>query len=72
MALTKFLSELKQSLSAEARVMTDASQKDFQLALLRWSDVDVKVPAAIVLVMNEDDAVQTVWSSSMWQYITDH
>ncbi|KAI4160592.1 MAG: hypothetical protein LQ342_005613 [Letrouitia transgressa] len=67
MALTKFLSELKQSLSAEARVMTDASQKDFQLALLRWSDVDVKVPAAIVLVMNEDDAVQTVKTASKHQ-----
>lgn len=72
MALTEFLSELKQSLSAEARVITDASQKDFQLALLRWSDVDVKIPAAIVQVANESDAVQTVCSSTMLQYITDH
>lgn len=67
MALSECLSDLKQRLSAEARVITDASHKDFQLALLRWSDVDVKIPAAIVQVTNEFDAVQTVCSSSMLQ-----
>lgn len=73
MALINFLSELKQSLSAEARVITDASEKDFQLALLRWSDVDVKIPAAIVQVANESDAVQTVCSSSsMSQHTSEH
>lgn len=67
MALNQFLSELKESLSAEARVITDASQKDFQLALLRWSDVDVKIPAAIVQVANQFDAVQTVATASRYQ-----
>ncbi|KAF6228248.1 hypothetical protein HO133_007978 [Letharia lupina] len=63
MALSRFIIELRINLSPEARVYTDASSKDFQLALLRWSDVDVKVPGAIIQVANELDAVTTASST---------
>lgn len=57
MALTDFISELRGALSAEVCVLSDPTKEDFQLALLRWSDVDVKIPGAIVQVANESDAV---------------
>ncbi len=59
MPLNQFVSELRGNLSPEACVLTDASSKDFQLALLRWSDVGIKVPGAIVKVTSEHDAVMT-------------
>lgn len=63
MAGSEFISELRSKLSTEACVITDASKKEFQLALLRWSDVDVKIPGAIVQVSNELDAALTVIST---------
>lgn len=63
MAVSEFVSELRNKLSAKARVITDASQKEFQLALLRWSDVNVTIPGAIVQVSNEFDAAITVIST---------
>ena len=59
MALGHAVSELRGNLSPEARVLTDSSSKEFQLALLRWSDIDIKVPGAIIQVANEVDAVTT-------------
>ena len=59
MALAQFIFGLRGNLSPEARVLTDTSSKDFQLALLRWSDVNIKVPGAIIQVANELDAVTT-------------
>lgn len=60
MAFSKFITKLKDSLSAGARVITDPTEKDFQLAQLRWSDVDVKVPSAIVQAADEQDIVTAV------------
>ena len=60
MPLNQFVSELRGNLSPEACIFTDASSKDFQLALRRWSDVGIKVPGAIVKVTSEHDAVMTV------------
>lgn len=60
MALNEFVSELKGSLSPDACVLTDASSKDFQLALQRWSDVGIMIPGAIVKVASEHDAIVTV------------
>ncbi|KAL8920046.1 MAG: hypothetical protein Q9172_004676 [Xanthocarpia lactea] len=65
MALTDFISELRKALSAETCVLSDPSNEDFRLALLRWSDVDVKIPGAIVQVSNESDAVKTVKLASV-------
>ncbi|MCJ1267609.1 hypothetical protein MMC22_007495, partial [Lobaria immixta] len=59
MVLGQFLFELRGNLSPEARVLTDISSKEFQLALLRWSDINIKVPGAIIQVANELDAVTT-------------
>ena len=60
MALSQFVSELRSNLSPEARVLTEKSSQDFQIVLLRWSDVDIATPRAIVQVGCELDAVTAV------------
>lgn len=60
MAFSDLVVKLTHSLSAGARVMTDASEEEFQLALQRWSDVDVKAPGAIVQVADKQDVVTAV------------
>lgn len=60
MALGQFIFELRGNLSPEARILTDASKKEFQDALLRWSDIDIQVPGAIIQIAEELDAVTTV------------
>ena len=68
MTITDFITELRGDLSVEACVLSDPTKEDFQLALLRWSDVDVKIPGAIVQVANESDAV-TAASPPAWQIV---
>ena len=59
MGFDHFISELEGRLSAKACILTDPSSKDFQIALQRWSDVEVQIPGAIVQVAEELDAVTT-------------
>ena len=62
MALNQLVVPLRGNLSPGARILTDVSSEDFQLALLRWSDLNIKVPGAIIQVANEFDAVTTASS----------
>ena len=59
MALPQFVFDLKGKLSPEARILADPSSKEFQLALLRWSDINIEVPGAVIQVANELDVVAT-------------
>ena len=59
MALPQFVLDLKGKLSPKARILVDPSSKEFQLALLRWSDINTEVPGAVIQVANELDAVTT-------------
>ena len=47
-------------LSDAAKVLTDPSDTEFQELLARWTDIDKKVPFAIVMPASEDDIVKTV------------
>lgn len=67
MALGQILFELRGNLSPEAHVYTNASSEELQLALLRWSDTDIKVPGAIIQVTNELDAAATASSMPFTQ-----
>lgn len=64
MALSQFVQELKETLSSKTSILTDASSKEFQLALLRWSDVGITVPGAIIKVASEHEVVTTASQSS--------
>ncbi|KAB5560303.1 hypothetical protein GE09DRAFT_86962 [Coniochaeta sp. 2T2.1] len=48
------------TLSSEAKILSNASQPEFQELLARWTDVDKKQPGAVVLPATEDDAVKIV------------
>lgn len=62
MAFTQFLSALRDDLSPQAQVLTDPTNESFKQALQRWSDIEVKVPGAIVQIGSEKDAVKTASS----------
>ena len=47
-------------MSGEAKILSDASQPEFQESLARWTDVGKKQPGAVVLPAIEDDAVKIV------------
>ncbi|KAK0111780.1 hypothetical protein ONS96_001049 [Cadophora gregata f. sp. sojae] len=51
---------LDSSLSSRARVATDASSADFKKLLIRWSDVNIQVPSAIIQPNCEEDIIQIV------------
>ena len=65
MALSQFVFDLKGKLSPKARILADPSSKDFQLALLRWSDINTEVPGAVIQVANELDAVAAAGTMSL-------
>jgi hypothetical protein len=64
MNLDNQLRTLKESLS-DAQVLTDANTESFQTYLLRWSDIGLKTPRAIVLPRSELDC-QVVVSSLLF------
>jgi len=51
----KLVSELKPILSPNARVLTDAASDDFKLSTQGWSNINAKVPAAVVRPATFDD-----------------
>ncbi|KAJ6522064.1 hypothetical protein B0H19DRAFT_1348717 [Mycena capillaripes] len=55
-----FISSLKSQLSPQSRILADSTTDDFKESLLRWSDIDLKVPGAIVQPATERDVVETV------------
>ncbi|KAJ7609357.1 hypothetical protein DFH06DRAFT_1346381 [Mycena polygramma] len=55
-----FFLQLTSKLSEHSRVLTDSDSPAFKELLLRWSDIDLKVPAAIVQPATEEDVVITV------------
>jgi hypothetical protein len=53
------------NLSAQAKVLTNPNSQEFQQLTLRWSDINRKVPGAIVVAGVEADVVKTVTSFSI-------
>jgi predicted Abi (CAAX) family protease len=65
MAVSELLNTLHGELSANAKVLVDPTNDEFQVALQRWSDTDKKIPGAIVVVASEEDIVKTVSPTSV-------
>ena len=63
MSITNLAHELRTVLSPKALILDDRDSDDFKAALVRWSDVDLQVPAAIIKPATEDDIVVTVSST---------
>jgi hypothetical protein len=60
MSITNLTHELRALLSPKALILDDRDSDDFKSALVRWSDVDLQVPTAIIKPAAEDDIVVTV------------
>lgn len=54
------LSSLEKELAPLGRILVDTATKEFQEYLVRWSDVDKRVPSAIVIVKDEAHAQKAV------------
>jgi hypothetical protein len=65
MAVSELLNTLHGELSANAKVLVDPTNNEFQAALQRWSDTGKNVPGAIVMVASEEDIVKTVSPTSI-------
>ncbi|KAJ6490188.1 hypothetical protein DFH09DRAFT_1454483 [Mycena vulgaris] len=59
-SLATFLLRLPAQLSPSAKILNNQDSADFKDALQRWSDIDLQVPAAIVLVATEGDVTSSV------------
>ena len=60
MSLPSKLNALRDALSPDSEILTDATADGFRGCLKRWTDIDLKTPAAIVLPTSEEDIQKTV------------
>lgn len=64
MAIVSHLSELQASLTPGCEILAETHDGKFVDHLKRWTDIDLKVPGAIVLPITEDDCQKIVqWAS---------
>jgi hypothetical protein len=55
MSVISQILSLKDALSSSSEILTNPNDVNFQEYLKRWSDIDRKTPAAIVLPISEED-----------------
>ena len=60
MALRAFLDSLQECLSPASQILTDQSNQDFKASAQRWSNIDIKVPGAILKPGDEQDTITVV------------
>ncbi|KAK6845397.1 hypothetical protein PG995_015507 [Apiospora arundinis] len=58
--MDNFISSLTGKLSSGSKVLSDQAVPEFRAAMGRWSNIDVKVPFAIVQPADEQDIASTV------------
>lgn len=63
MSITSLAQDLRPQLSLKAIILDDQDSDEFKASLVRWSDVDLQVPSAIIKPVTEDDIVATVSST---------
>lgn len=51
---------LQGAVAGDCEILHDSNDGRFQQRLARWTDIDRKVPAAIVLPRTENDCLKTV------------
>lgn len=62
MALNNLVKGLALKLSPDAKILTASDSQQFQRRLERWSDLDLKIPSAIVVPATEQDVAIVVGS----------
>ncbi|PQE18750.1 FAD binding domain containing protein [Rutstroemia sp. NJR-2017a WRK4] len=73
MALSNLLSSLEHKLAPDTEILIDPSSAKFQEVLRRWSDIDVKVPGAILRPTTKSDTATIFFASfhltGSWRYL---
>lgn len=59
MAVAEFISALREH--ASATVLTNPESEEFKGRLLRWSDLGIEVPRAIVCLKSEEEVLCAVY-----------
>lgn len=54
------IDQLRTSLSSDSKVLSIPEHEEFQESMLRWTDLDLKIPQAIVLPASEEDCHKAV------------
>ena len=60
MVFSDCLGAIKAEVSANAKVLSDASAEEFKTSLEHWTDLGHKTPGAIVFPATEEDIVKIV------------
>lgn len=60
---SNFLESLGKKLSPSSQILKDHDSVDFKTSAQRWSDIDIRVPGAILKPVNEQDTITIV---SIW------
>jgi len=60
MAISSCISTIAAELSAGAKILTDSTSEEFKTSIERWTDLDLQVPGAIVVVATENDILKSV------------
>lgn len=62
-AVTSQISFLEKSLSSDSKILSNPRDEEFLKLMERWTEIDLKIPGAIVLPISEEDVQKTVsWS----------
>jgi FAD binding domain len=64
--LSHITTELKPALGPDCDILVDASGAEFQEYAKRWSDIDRKTPAAILLPTSEEEIQKIVGEAYCW------
>jgi hypothetical protein len=60
MVVLDYIPLLRQTLSPGSDILSDPEHSEFQELLKRWTDIERKEPAAIILPSSEDDCLRAV------------
>jgi hypothetical protein len=63
-SITEVVGQFQANMGSELEVLTDASDERFIEYAKRWTDIDRKTPAAIVLPESEEQIQKTVYSGA--------
>jgi hypothetical protein len=59
MSFSTFLSNIKTEL-AHTKILSDPSDEKFKSAIERWTDINLQIPGAIIMIESEDDILKIV------------
>lgn len=57
MSVSTLAQDLQPKLSTHSIILTDPSSQEFKDHLIRWGEVNIQIPGAIILAATEEDVI---------------